>query len=201
SEIVDANDVLVRDLAREQKFLFESPFDRLRCVRVAGDFRADDFERDNHRERVVPCLVDRAHAAESEQSHDVISPAESLSADEWSALLGRGPGARTRTCCIAIGGTSASDQPCGVAVNLRRRSHACPIIIKIDGYHQRPSPLTCLIGIQNHGTARELSAIRIKPSRRRNSYTRGIGLDSGCTTASAESIICGKLMAAPSACH
>ena len=50
AEVVDAHDVLVRDLPRQQQFLLESPLDVARGRRIPGDFRPDRPSRHHHAE-------------------------------------------------------------------------------------------------------------------------------------------------------
>ena len=73
AEIVDADDVLVRDLARQQQLALEPPFDVAGHARILGDLRADHLDRNGLTELVVPRLIDRAHAAHAEQADDVIA--------------------------------------------------------------------------------------------------------------------------------
>src|SRR2546427_945509 len=82
AEIVNADDVLVRDLAREQQLLLELPLDLRRRVRVDGGVGADQLQGDRDAELRVPGVVDRAHAADPEQPDDVITGAEYLTGDE-----------------------------------------------------------------------------------------------------------------------
>ena len=71
AEVVDADDVLVRDLAREQQLALEAALDLLRGVAVAHRFGPDDLQRDDDVELGVPGLIHGAHAADAEQPHDV----------------------------------------------------------------------------------------------------------------------------------
>ena len=72
AEIVDAQDVLLRDLAGEQELLFEA----LHGLRIRGQLRADQFQRDGAAELGVVGLVDRAHSAFAEQRFDAVASAE-----------------------------------------------------------------------------------------------------------------------------
>ena len=63
SEIINANDVFMRDLAGENQFLLEAAED----FRIFREFRADELERNNAVEFLVARLVYCAHAALSEQ--------------------------------------------------------------------------------------------------------------------------------------
>ncbi len=81
ADVVDADDVLVGDLAGEQQLLLEPLLEHPRRARVGGHFGADHLERHRHAQLFVPRLVDGAHAAGAEQLDDVIAVAEVL-ADE-----------------------------------------------------------------------------------------------------------------------
>ena len=78
AEIVDADDVFVRDLTGEQQFLLEAFFGFSRSA-AATRVGANHFQRDGDAELRVPCLVDRSHAADAEHLDDVVSRAERLS--------------------------------------------------------------------------------------------------------------------------
>ena len=82
AEIVNAEDVLVRDLPREEELLLEAPFE----VRAAGDRREDlrsnHLERDRDAELLVLRLVDRAHAADAQQALDAVAAGESIARRE-----------------------------------------------------------------------------------------------------------------------
>ena len=78
AEIVNADDVLVRDLAGEDQLLLEPALHLPRRIRVARRLGADDFERDPLPELRVPHLVHRAHPANAQHFDDVIAGAERL---------------------------------------------------------------------------------------------------------------------------
>jgi hypothetical protein len=78
AQVVNAHDVLVRDLTREQQFLFEATLDLGSHRHVPGDFRSNHFERDRHAQLGIPGLIDRAHAAYPEKANDQVSRAELL---------------------------------------------------------------------------------------------------------------------------
>ena len=78
AEVVNADDVLVRDLAREQQLALEAALDFRRGRRIRHHLRTDDLDRDGDAEFGVPRLVDRTHAADAEQSDDVIAGPERL---------------------------------------------------------------------------------------------------------------------------
>src|SRR5262249_18362366 len=75
--VVDANDVLVGDLAREQQLLLEALLGvRRRGVTAIG---SNHLQRNGDVQLGVPRLVDRAHAADTEHLDDVIARTERLS--------------------------------------------------------------------------------------------------------------------------
>ena len=84
SEVVNADDVLVRDLTGEEQLLLEAPLDVLRGGRIPRDFRPNDFEGDRDLELLVIGLIDRAHAADAELTQDVIPRSELLPGGERS---------------------------------------------------------------------------------------------------------------------
>ena len=77
AEVVNADDVLVRDLAGEQQLVLEALF-RRRQRDAAPPVRANHLQRDRDAQLRVPGLVDRAHAADAEDPDDVIARAERL---------------------------------------------------------------------------------------------------------------------------
>ena len=88
SEIVNADDVLVRDLARQQQLLLEAPFEVSRRVGIARGFRPDHLQRDGDAEAFVPRLIHGAHSADSEQLDDVIAVSERLPDSKRAAAAG-----------------------------------------------------------------------------------------------------------------
>ena len=89
ADVVDADDVPVRDLAGEQQLALEPPLDLLRGGRVRHGLRADDLDRDRDFQLLVPRLVDRSHAAGPEQADDVVAAAELLPVLERPLIAGR----------------------------------------------------------------------------------------------------------------
>ena len=71
------------DLAGEQQLLLEAPLQHARSVGIGGDFRANDLQRDNDAELLVPGLVDGAHAAHAELPDDLIAAAEGIAGGDW----------------------------------------------------------------------------------------------------------------------
>ncbi len=67
SEVVNADDVLVRDLTREQQLVFEAALQRFRGLRVRRRLGPDHLQRHGDFERLIPRLIDGAHAADAEQ--------------------------------------------------------------------------------------------------------------------------------------
>ena len=76
AQIVNADDVAMRDLPGEQQFALEALLERLRLFRIRSRFWSDHLDGNRHLERLVPGLVDRAHAALAEDTNDVIPRAE-----------------------------------------------------------------------------------------------------------------------------
>ena len=73
AEIVDAHDVLVRDLTREEQLTLEAAFHFARRVRVGAHFRPNDFESDRDAQLGIPRLVDDAHAAGAKLPQDAVA--------------------------------------------------------------------------------------------------------------------------------
>src|SRR6185312_16628483 len=86
AEIVDTQDMLVRDAAGQQKFLLES----LQDLRVRHQVPTDDFEGDHAIELKVVSLVDAAHPSFAELAFYAIARTEI-----WSGCRRR---ARCRCC-------------------------------------------------------------------------------------------------------
>ena len=86
AEIVDADDVLVGDLAGEQQLALEALLERLRPPPGRRGIGPDDLDRDRDLEHLVPGLIDGAHAADAEQPDDVVAGAEILADAEVVAL-------------------------------------------------------------------------------------------------------------------
>ena len=74
AEVVDADDVAVRDLGGEDELLLEA----LNDGGVAGVFAADGLERNDAIQLDVARLVDGSHAALAEQREDFIALAEDV---------------------------------------------------------------------------------------------------------------------------
>ena len=96
AEVVNADDVLVGDLAREEQFLLEASLDILRRGRVPGHFRPDHLEGDRDFQFLVIGLIDSAHAADAELTQDVIARAELLPGLERPPRLFRTRAGRSR---------------------------------------------------------------------------------------------------------
>ena len=101
AEVVNADDVLVRDLAREQQLALEAALDFRGRRRIRHHLGPNHLDRDRDAELRVPRLIDRAHAADAEQPDDVIARAKRLTNFERAGvrLTSRGdvspsPGAR-----------------------------------------------------------------------------------------------------------
>ncbi len=76
AEIMNAHDILVRDLSREQQFPFEAPLHFGRGFKIAGGSRQHDLDRHRDAKLGIPGLIDRPHATLPEQSDDVVAVAE-----------------------------------------------------------------------------------------------------------------------------
>ena len=70
TDVMDANHVLVGDLAREHQ-LPPEPLDPLRVRPQVG---AEDLERDVDAQLLVPRLVDGAHPPDAERAEDAVAP-------------------------------------------------------------------------------------------------------------------------------
>ncbi len=90
AEVVNADDVGVRDLAREHQLALEAALELLRRQRVR--VRLDHLQRQRQRQLRIPDVVDRAHPADAEQADDLIALTEGLSGNE----TGRGAAGRER---------------------------------------------------------------------------------------------------------
>ena len=82
TEIVDADNVGVRDLAREQQLAFEALFEGSGRLLVQRGVGPHDLDGHGDLEHLVPGLVHRAHAAGAEQADDVVARAEILADGE-----------------------------------------------------------------------------------------------------------------------
>ena len=78
AEIVDAHDVLVRDLARQNQLALETRLDGSGSRRIGHHFRTDDLERHDFAELGVVRLVDGSHTTDAKQPDDVIAGSERL---------------------------------------------------------------------------------------------------------------------------
>ena len=73
TQIVNAEDVLVRDLPREQQLLLEAPLEVDADAGIRQHLGPDHLERDRDAELLVLRLVDRAHAADAQQPLDAVA--------------------------------------------------------------------------------------------------------------------------------
>ena len=78
AEIVNADDVLVSDLARQEEFALEAPLEFVRRVEILHRLGANDLDRDGDLQHLVPGLIDGPHSACAEQALDVVPAAEVL---------------------------------------------------------------------------------------------------------------------------
>ena len=134
-EIVNADHVLVRDLAGEEQLVLEALF-RSRQRRAAPAVRANHLQRDRDAELRIPGLIDGAHAADAEDPDDVIARAERLADGQWSGAVQR-RGAHFRggrrsagfRRVSAAGGRGVGIQPGGGAERAVRRKAG-----RVDGH-------------------------------------------------------------------
>ena len=82
AEIVNAHDVLVRHLSREEELALETPLERGRRLGIACDVGTDHFQRDGNAELGIPRVVHRAHSADAEQTDDGIARPDHLPGGE-----------------------------------------------------------------------------------------------------------------------
>ncbi len=94
AEIVNSNDVRVRDLARQQQFALETTFDLGRRSGSDGNLGADHLDSDGDAKFRVPGLVDRAHAAHAQLADDVVAAAKLVTNFDWPAACATRAGRR-----------------------------------------------------------------------------------------------------------
>src|SRR6185436_20795332 len=78
AHVVNAYDIAVRHLPRQQQFLLEAPLDVAHGDRIPGDLGPHHLHRHHHAQLGVPGLIHGAHAADAEQPHDDVAGAELL---------------------------------------------------------------------------------------------------------------------------
>ena len=131
ADVVDADDVLVRDLAGEQQLLLEPLLEHAGGQRIGGHFGTDGLQRHRDAELGVPGLVDGAHAARAQQLDDVIALAEVL-ADEIRGQLAEaawrlaGASARSGSRSRSRSGSHSGSRPAA-----RRRPRGAPVPAKV----------------------------------------------------------------------
>ncbi len=96
AEIVNPNDVLVRDTAGEEQLALEAFLDELRLQGVHRSERPNHFHGHGDFERLVPGLIDRAHPADAEELDDVIARPEVRADCERRCAGPRAGGGRRR---------------------------------------------------------------------------------------------------------
>ena len=176
ADVVDADDVLVRDLAGEQQLLLEPLLEHPGGLRVGGHFGADGLERHRNAELGVPGLVHGAHAARAQQLDDVIALAEIL-ADEIGGQLAE--------AAVACSGASAGRpgvprhwRPAARRPRRRRRSRrrrvgvgrtASRACASRRDRRNAPGPSA---GGRTRATSHRRPASRVTSSRRRRPETR-----------------------------
>ena len=78
AEVVDADDVLVRDLAGQHQLALESQLEIFRRGGVRLREGSNHLDRNRHAELVIECLVHGAHAAGAEQFQDRVARSDLL---------------------------------------------------------------------------------------------------------------------------
>ena len=96
AEVVNADDVLVGDLAREHQLALEALLELFRGGGVRLRRRTDHLDRHRHAQLVIERLVDGAHAAGAEQLQDRVARTDLLPGLE-RAIAGAHGRARRRT--------------------------------------------------------------------------------------------------------
>ena len=142
SEVVNPDDVLVRDLPGEEQLALESPLQILGGRLIVCNLRPNHLQRDGDAKLGVPRLVDGAHAAEAEKSRDAV-PAPELRADgkrpepvvacrarsrtessviatQLSGIAVRMTGAASNASGVGIRPRCAPPEPGGVSILTRR---------------------------------------------------------------------------------
>ncbi len=127
-EVVNADDVLVGDLAREDQFLLEPPLHFARGSRIARRFRANHFQCDVLPQLGVPDVIDGAHAADTQHSDGMVAGAKRLADGKRSGVSpgrSRERGRRWRHHgTIGIGGRGHQS---GGGVS--RRADSCDVVV------------------------------------------------------------------------
>ena len=134
SEVVNSDDVLVRDLPGEEQLALESPLQVLGGGLIVCNLRPNHLQRDRDAKLGVPRLVDGAHAAEAKQSGNAVTGAELRPDREWpSRTVARRPrsGTESRGIATQLSGIAAQASGTGarwgaapprrVDVGVRRR--------------------------------------------------------------------------------
>ena len=114
---MNADDVLVGDLPREQRLLLEAALERLSGLGVRERLRPYHLQRHDHAELLIPRLVDGAHASQSEEAHDVVSLAEVVAGHQ-------------RPMAAGAGGTGLADVRTGHLAELRVRQGFAGIVLQ-----------------------------------------------------------------------
>ncbi len=112
AQIVNAQNVLVRDSAGEKKLVFES----LNDLGIAGKVGLQDFQGDKSVELAVIGFIDTPHAAFAEKRFNHKSRPEFLSGFKQAASTGTAAGRSASRGCAACGGVAGR----------RLRGRGCP---------------------------------------------------------------------------
>ncbi len=114
-QIVNADNVLVRDLPGEQQLALEATFEVPRRLGVGRGFGPYDFQRHDDAEFGVPRLVHRAHAAKTDELDDVIPGAERLARDQGAGVfLGTASTGQDRPVSVLPEGRTGQNRPVDV---------------------------------------------------------------------------------------
>ena len=116
AEVVDANDVLVRDLTREQQLALEAALD-VGQRRGVDAVTPNDLHRDRDAEHLVPGLVDHTHAAGAQFPDDAVAHPEGVAG---AKARGACVGGRRRLSEAGLAGVRLVTHVCGDSTGKRR---------------------------------------------------------------------------------
>ena len=133
AEVVNADDVLVGDLAREHQLALEALFELLRGGRVRLRRRTNHLDRHRDAELVVEGLVDGAHAAGAEQLQDRVARVDLLPRLERSITGAGRAGAATDCRARSPCRWARSSRHCRCRTPARSSSRVCPPALALVG--------------------------------------------------------------------
>ena len=84
ADVVNPDDVLVGDLARQEQLTLEPLFELLGLLRIPRDLRADHLQRDRDAKLPVERLIHRAHPTGPQQALDPVARPEWITDFEWT---------------------------------------------------------------------------------------------------------------------